>query len=663
MNLTMKIYTSFVVMMAIGVVAGLLGWFSTQQLEMSLQSTIKYDFAAENTLAEVRRLQAAINGNQRTLLISSLTSEERNLQHKAYTINHSDMQRKIVEMSELLESGRAIVPGWNKIADEWTTAANYLTQWLAGTDNANQMLYDWEKTTILSPDSLLRDVQTYRGDHYSLATRLGGMIADEKSSGPEITASDTACGFGQWRVAFDNGEVLVSKNSNLLDAMRTMTQPHKDFHKTAHDLQELVNAGFGENRDAIALKYKEHLTAAAAVVNTFDLMRDEAENARLLFGAAEEMCLDTLAELRNASVEQLSLVSRINSDVSTENAAKVAQAGKEGVQFMRALVIAALVLGVILIVYLSITVKRQLTRPLSAVIGSLANDADVVAKEAVSFAETSAKLSDGSQSQSSALEQTSAAIEEITSMTRRNLDNSQMANEKMQENAREIKEGSLDVEKMTDAISEIKDSSGKIGSILKTIEDIAFQTNLLALNAAVEAARAGEAGKGFAVVAEEVRNLAKRSGDAVKDTATLITGTVERVANGVKITGEIEKRFTAIMSTTSSIVKMIDEINTAAGEQSLGMDQINTSISQIDTVNQANAKRAEQSAESSVSLNERSDSVMNGIDELNLVLSRIVGKRVAEKAIANLGKNTLVTKPQPSIPLRQMKALPAPEDF
>ena len=121
---------------------------------------------------------------------------------------------------------------------------------------------------------------------------------------------------------------------------------------------------------------------------------------------------------------------------------------------------------------------------------------------------------------------------------------------------------------MTDliqSINEISVASEKTSKIIKTIDEIAFQTNLLALNAAVEAARAGEAGAGFAVVAEEVRNLARRSAEAARNTAELIEGTVRRVEEGfANLLTRTGKAFSKVAVSTEKIGEHVAEIASAS---------------------------------------------------------------------------------------------------
>ncbi|MCC8179495.1 MAG: methyl-accepting chemotaxis protein [Planctomycetes bacterium] len=231
----------------------------------------------------------------------------------------------------------------------------------------------------------------------------------------------------------------------------------------------------------------------------------------------------------------------------------------------------------------------------------------------------------------------------------------------MQDNASQITRSVEAVDRMSTAMGDIKESSEKIGSIIRTIEDIAFQTNLLALNAAVEAARAGEAGKGFAVVADEVRNLAQRSAQAVKDTSELITGTVERVAHGVEITNTIADLFNNISNSTAGITRMIEEIDGATGEQTQGLEQINQTMAQIDQVNQENARYAEANAVASDNLNQRSDDLLEQIEQLGGVMANIVGRSAAGKVTVQAEKPLPVR--QTHAPVRGMKALPAPKEF
>src|SRR5208283_1501076 len=107
---------------------------------------------------------------------------------------------------------------------------------------------------------------------------------------------------------------------------------------------------------------------------------------------------------------------------------------------------------------------------------------------------SSQSLAEGASQQAASLEESSSSLEEMASMTKRNSENAQKANDLAKQARQAADKGVGDMQTMSTAMEAIKVSSDDIAKIIKTIDEIAFQTNILALNAAVEAARAGEAG-------------------------------------------------------------------------------------------------------------------------------------------------------------------------
>ena len=155
------------------------------------------------------------------------------------------------------------------------------------------------------------------------------------------------------------------------------------------------------------------------------------------------------------------------------------------------------------------------------------------------------------------------------------------------------------------ATKNIQQSSAKIGSIIETIEDIAFQTNILALNAAVEAAHAGEAGRGFAVVAEEVRSLAAESGEAVQSTGVLIEGSVQDVKTGTAAAGDVISAVQIINECIQSIKMLMDDLALASVRQSEMIVSVEEGIREIERVVQTNSTVAEESASVSRELSDQ----------------------------------------------------------
>jgi methyl-accepting chemotaxis protein len=195
----------------------------------------------------------------------------------------------------------------------------------------------------------------------------------------------------------------------------------------------------------------------------------------------------------------------------------------------------------------------------------------------------------------------------MSSMTRQTARNAQEARALAVDADHAVTEGEKGMRELSHAITKIKASADATAKIVKTIDEIAFQTNLLALNAAVEAARAGAAGKGFAVVAEEVRNLAMRSADAAKNTATMIEESVRNAESGVHIQDNVLKSLTQISIKAKKVREVMDEIAAASDQQARGVDQIHGAMERMNRLTQQTAANSEESASTAEELSSQAD--------------------------------------------------------
>ena len=196
-------------------------------------------------------------------------------------------------------------------------------------------------------------------------------------------------------------------------------------------------------------------------------------------------------------------------------------------------------------------------------------------------------------------------MEELATAVKQNTEHAHQANALAAESRGVALRGGQAVDQVVQTMTRISDSSRRIAEIVSVIDGIAFQTNILALNAAVEAARAGEQGKGFAVVAGEVRSLAQRSAQAAREVKDLIEQSTNNVDSGAAQVREAGETMQEIVTSVQRVTQIMAEITEASTEQSIGIDQINRAVTQMDDVTQQNAALVEQAAAAASSLEDQ----------------------------------------------------------
>ena len=260
-------------------------------------------------------------------------------------------------------------------------------------------------------------------------------------------------------------------------------------------------------------------------------------------------------------------------------------------------------------------------KPLSGIITRLNNGALEVDGASAQVAAVSQSMAEGASEQAAGVQETSSSLHEISSRISAVTDEMKSASDFMGQVTASVKDGTLISDEARKAMDSIKYAADETAKIIRSIDDVAFQTNLLALNASVEAARAGEAGKGFAVVAEEVRNLAGRSSDSSRNTTELIDQSVSSADSGVLVIQSLGESFDRIEKASASAANLLKDVFDNFKEQMEAIVQIESAMSEMDTVVNRNAAGAEEVAGTAEELSSQSIELRQAVMELQALVS------------------------------------------
>ncbi len=262
---------------------------------------------------------------------------------------------------------------------------------------------------------------------------------------------------------------------------------------------------------------------------------------------------------------------------------------------------------------------NQLSLKISGVLKDTREAIVAMRDDAHEVLEANTQLSRRTNAHASGIEQTAAALDQLTASVSRNTGSAQQAATLASGASAETTRGREVVGQVVSTMASIAQSSHKISDIVGIIDDIAFQTNLLALNAAVEAARAGEQGRGFAVVAQEVRHLAQRSASAAKEIEVLIAASGETVERGTKLASQAEAAMIDVVASVKRVSDMIADIEAASCEQATGIQQINTAVHHMDEITQTDSQMAERIIETAHRVAEHSSQTLTAVSAFSAI--------------------------------------------
>jgi methyl-accepting chemotaxis protein len=460
-------------------------------------------------------------------------------------------------------------------------------------------------SAIASKSDAIATVSTPAVEHLTAAMR--NMLEVQKLVYEHIGSTDPVS-MKQVEARIDTCQKSVGDSLALFEKLSLPPEAKKLYETLVIERQKTATI-----RDAILAESR--VTTTSAEVNK-------------VFNHAQKE-LDPVTTSYLTALDKLMENARNDAESDTKAITQIIYSAKQGV-------IIGLLIAILAGVGLSVLMVLGINKALRHVASSLRDAANQVTSASGQVSSASQSLAEGASEQAASIEETSSSLEEINSMTKRNAENSGTAKALVGEAKQSTEQGSVQMSQMISAMDAIKTSSDNIAMIIKTIDEIAFQTNILALNAAVEAARAGEAGAGFAVVAEEVRNLAQRAAAAAKETADKIDDSIRKSGQGVAVSATLAESLKLIGEKVTKVNLLVTEVAVASNEQSTGLAQINTAVTQMDQVTQANAGSAEETASAAEELSAQAISMLENVESL----MKLVGGTGSSGKTANGDKVT-----------------------